>query len=64
MSGIQTFANGIKHYIDTREIDESQLPEKTAEEALICLAKAGIIEPVVVNDGSLCTNDNGVIYSL
>ena len=61
---MQTFANGIKHYIDTREIDEVQIPEKTAEEAMELLAEMGIVEPTVDENGSIFIEKNKVIYSL
>lgn len=55
MSGMQTFANGIKHYIDTREVDESQLPDNLPAGSLliydgtdwVSITKETLIEEII-----------------
>lgn len=64
MSGMQTFANGIKHYIDTREVDESQLPEKTADYALDLLIETNTVAPMADVKGNIYTDVNGNILTI
>lgn len=58
---LKTVLNGLLTKINTTKIDRSEVEAKDAVEIA---TKAGLVSPVAAEDGSVYTDENGVLYSL
>lgn len=59
---LKTLLNGIKQSIPKKLSDLEDIPD--AEAAFELSVELGLIEPTVAEDGSIYTDENGIIYSL